>query len=171
MSIRRNPIRTVVASVLATGIALRIAAVGLLGPNFIDYTCFVDAAGALLRHEDPFQLGNLRWVSWNVAPLVYPGLLPLFAPSLLSAISLIYLFGKLHIPETMRKALHYVPPAVLSAIIFPELFLKDGRMNLALDNYRLLAGLFAMLVAWFSKNTLVTIVAGMIALFLLQIFF
>ncbi|MFT3891270.1 MAG: AzlD domain-containing protein [Anaerolineales bacterium] len=43
--------------------------------------------------------------------------------------SLIYLFGKLHIPETMRKALHYVPPAVLSAIIFPELFLKDGRMN------------------------------------------
>ena len=85
--------------------------------------------------------------------------------------SLIYLFGKLHIPETMRKALHYVPPAVLSAIIFPELFLKDGRMNLALDNYRLLAGLFAVLVAWFSKNTLVTIIAGMIALFLLQIFF
>jgi branched-subunit amino acid transport protein len=85
--------------------------------------------------------------------------------------SLIYLFGKLHIPETMRKALHYVPPAVLSAIIFPELFLKDGRMNLALDNYRLLAGLFAVLVAWFSKNTLITIIAGMIALFLLQIFF
>ena len=85
--------------------------------------------------------------------------------------SLIYLFGKLHIPETMRKALHYVPPAVLSAIIFPELFLKDGRTNLALDNYRLLAGLFAVLVAWFSKNTLITIIAGMIALFLLQIFF
>src|SRR5512147_2469387 len=81
--------------------------------------------------------------------------------------SLIYLFGKLHIPETMRKALHYVPPAVLSAIIFPELFLHDGRMNLALDNYRLLAGLVAVAVAWFSKNTLVTIIAGMIALFLL----
>ncbi|MFT3891271.1 MAG: AzlD domain-containing protein [Anaerolineales bacterium] len=35
----------------------------------------------------------------------------------------------------------------------------------------MLAGLFAMLVAWFSKNTLLTIIAGMITLFLLQIFF
>ena len=85
--------------------------------------------------------------------------------------SLIYLFGRLHIPETMRKALHYVPPAVLSAIIFPELFLKDGNLNLAIDNYRLLAGLVAVAVAWFSKNTLVTIIAGMIALFLLQFLF
>jgi branched-subunit amino acid transport protein len=82
--------------------------------------------------------------------------------------SLIYLFGKLHIPVMMRKALHYVPPAVLSAIIFPELFLKEGNLNLAIDNYRLFAGLFAVVVAWFSKNTLLTIIAGMIALLLLQ---
>ena len=85
--------------------------------------------------------------------------------------SLIYLFGRLHIPETMRRALHYVPPAVLSAIIFPELVLKDGNLNLEIDNYRLLAGLIAVAVAWFSKNTLVTIIAGMIALFLLQFLF
>ncbi|MBK9925415.1 MAG: AzlD domain-containing protein [Anaerolineales bacterium] len=84
--------------------------------------------------------------------------------------SLIYLFGRLHVPETMRKALHYVPPAVLSAIIFPELFLREGKWFISLDNYRLLAGLFAILVAWYSKNTLVTIVAGMVALFLLQYF-
>ena len=85
--------------------------------------------------------------------------------------SLIYLFGRLHIPASMRKALHYVPPAVLSAIIFPELFLQNDRMYLSHDNYRLLAGLFAVVVAWFSKNTLVTIIAGMIALFLLQALF
>jgi branched-subunit amino acid transport protein len=84
--------------------------------------------------------------------------------------SLIYLFGRFEVPVTIRKALHYVPPAVLSAIIFPELFLHEGTLNLSLDNHRLLAGLFAVLVAWFSKNTLITIVAGMIALFLLQFF-
>jgi branched-subunit amino acid transport protein len=72
--------------------------------------------------------------------------------------SLIYLFGRLQVPETIRKALHYVPPAVLSAIIFPELFLHDGQLNLAPDNYRLLAGLVAVLAAWFSKNTLITII-------------
>jgi branched-subunit amino acid transport protein len=84
--------------------------------------------------------------------------------------SFIYLFGRLKIPETMRKALHYVPPAVLSAIIFPELFLRDGVLNLSFDNYRLFAGLVAIVVAWFSKNILITIIAGMIALFLLQFF-
>ena len=83
--------------------------------------------------------------------------------------SLIYLFGRFHIPETIRRALRYVPPAVLSAIVFPDLFLRDGSLNLSLDNYRLLAGLGAALAAWFSKNILVTILAGMIALFLLQI--
>ena len=82
--------------------------------------------------------------------------------------SLIYLFGKLHIPETVRRSLHYVPPAVLSAIIFPELFLKDGELYLSVDNVRLLAGLVAVGMAWFSKNTLVTIIAGMVALILLQ---
>ena len=85
--------------------------------------------------------------------------------------SLIYLFGKLHIPETVRRSLHYVPPAVLSAIIFPELFLKDGELYFSIDNVRLLAGLVAVGVAWFSKNTLVTIIAGMVALFLLQFLF
>ena len=82
--------------------------------------------------------------------------------------SFIYLFGRFHIPETVRRALHYVPPAVLSAIVFPELFLRDGALDLSPGNYRLLAGLVAVAVAWFSKNTLITIVAGMIALFLLR---
>ena len=84
--------------------------------------------------------------------------------------SLIYLFGRFQVPETMRRALHYVPPAVLSAIIFPELFLQDGALSISLDNTRLMAGLVAIVVAWFSKNTLITIIAGMIALLLLQLF-
>jgi len=84
--------------------------------------------------------------------------------------SLIYLFGRFQVPETMRRALHYVPPAVLSAIIFPELFLRNGSLDISRDNTRMLAGLAAMLVAWFSKNTLITIIAGMVVLFLLQLF-
>jgi len=86
--------------------------------------------------------------------------------------SLIYLLaeGRFHIPETLRRALHYVPPAVLSALIFPELFLKEGMLHLSLGNFRLLAGLVAIVVAGFSKNTLITIIAGMIALFLLELF-
>jgi branched-subunit amino acid transport protein len=84
--------------------------------------------------------------------------------------SLIYLFGRFHVPEALRKALRYVPPAVLSAIIFPELFIRDEMLNLSLDNYRLMAGLVAILAAWFTKNILITILVGMLALFLLQFF-
>src|SRR5512147_916994 len=78
--------------------------------------------------------------------------------------SLIFLFGRFEVPQTMRRALHYVPPAVLSAIIFPELFYTAGNFNLTLTNTRLLAGLIAIIVAWYSKNTLLTIIVGMIAL-------
>ena len=84
---------------------------------------------------------------------------------------LIYLFGRFEIPETMRRALHYVPPAVLSAFIFSNLFLREDMIRLSLDNHRLLAGVLAIIVAWFRKNTLLTILAGMAALFLLQFFF
>ena len=84
--------------------------------------------------------------------------------------SLIYLFGRFQVPETMRRALHYVPPAVLSAIIFPELFLHDASLYISMENTRLLAGLVAVLVAWSSKNTLITIIAGMVVLFTMQYF-
>ena len=84
--------------------------------------------------------------------------------------SLIFLFGKFEIPVTMRKALHYVPPAVLSAIILPELLYPSNQLDLSLGNTRLLAGIVAILVAWFTKNTLLTILAGMIALLLFQLF-
>lgn len=83
--------------------------------------------------------------------------------------SFIYLFGRIQISETMRRALHYVPPAVLSALVFPDLFLHTGKFDVTLDNHRLLAGLAAVVIAWISKNTLLTIVAGLVVFFLLQI--
>ena len=82
--------------------------------------------------------------------------------------SLIFLFGRFEVPQTLRRALHYVPPAVLSAIIFPELLYQSGHLDLSLGNTRLLAGVIAILVAWYTKNTLLTILAGMIALLVLQ---
>jgi branched-subunit amino acid transport protein len=83
--------------------------------------------------------------------------------------SFIYLFGRLQVPDSLRRALGYVPPAVLSAIVFPELFLPGGVLDLSVGNLRLLAGLVAILVAWFSRNTILTILTGMGALALLTV--
>jgi branched-subunit amino acid transport protein len=82
--------------------------------------------------------------------------------------SFIYLLGRYEVPETIRRALRFVPPAVLSAIVVPELFVRSGEIQVSLTNYRLLAGLLAVLVAWRTRNTLLTILAGMLALVLLE---
>ena len=85
--------------------------------------------------------------------------------------SFIYLFGRLEVPDAMRRALHYVPPAVLSAIVFPEVLLHGAQLDISPNNHRLLAALTAVIVARITKNTLMTILAGMIALAALQLFF
>ena len=85
--------------------------------------------------------------------------------------SFIYLLGRFEVPETMRRALRFVPPAVLSAIVIPELVIQSGQIDLSLTNFRLLAGLAAVLVAWKTKNTLLTILAGMVVLLVLEFVF
>jgi branched-subunit amino acid transport protein len=57
---------------------------------------------------------------------------------------------------------------VLSAIILPGLLLQNNTPALTLHNTRLLAGALAVVVAWTTRNALLTIVAGMGALWLLQ---
>ncbi len=84
-------------------------------------------------------------------------------------LSFIYLFGRMDVPDILRRALFYVPPAVLSAIVFPELLFPGGVLNFSLGNARLLAGLLAALVAWRTKNVLLTLLSGMVALYVLQL--
>jgi branched-subunit amino acid transport protein len=80
----------------------------------------------------------------------------------------IALLGRVEIPIVVQRALRFVPPAVLSAIVAPELLMPGGEFNLSLGNARLIAGVIAMAVAWRTKNVLLTIVAGMIALWVLS---
>ncbi len=80
----------------------------------------------------------------------------------------IVLLGRIEIPLVVQRALRFVPPAVLSAIIAPELLMSGGQVNLSLGNARLIAGVLATIVAWRTKNVLLTIAVGMIALWVLQ---
>lgn len=83
-------------------------------------------------------------------------------------LSFIYLFGRFEIPALVKRALRFVPPAVLSAIIAPALFMPDNTLDLSLSNAHLMAGTVAILFAWRTKNTLLTIIAGMITLLVLM---
>ncbi len=77
------------------------------------------------------------------------------------------LVSKIPMPDRMFRALRYVPPAVLAAIIAPALLLPDGKtLDFSPTNTYLVGGIIAGLIAWRTKNLLLTIVLGM-AFFLL----
>jgi branched-subunit amino acid transport protein len=76
----------------------------------------------------------------------------------------ILLLGQLQFPPIVLRALRYVPSAVLSAIVFPELILRDGSLAFPATNPRLVAGALAALVAWRTRNMLLTLIVGMAAL-------
>ena len=80
----------------------------------------------------------------------------------------IVLLGRIEIPLIVQRALRFVPQAVLTAIIVPELLYRDNQVDVSLTNVRLLAGLIAIVVAWRTKNALITIGVGMITLWVLS---
>ncbi len=78
--------------------------------------------------------------------------------------SFLLLPERIQLPALLRRALRYVPAAVLTAIWAPELLLQKGVLSLALGNERLLAGIVAIAIAWRYRVTFGTIVAGLAAL-------
>ena len=83
-------------------------------------------------------------------------------------LSLIIALERVQVSDIIRQALNFVPPAVLSAIIFPELLQPGGTLDISLGNIRLISGLLATIVAWRTKNVLITIGVGMVTLWVLQ---
>ena len=71
-------------------------------------------------------------------------------------------------PALLLKALRFVPIAVLPAIILPQLFLRNSMLALSIQNPRWIAGILAAIVAWRTRNVLLTIAVGMVALWVLQ---
>ncbi|MCY1175753.1 Branched-chain amino acid transport protein (AzlD) [compost metagenome] len=81
----------------------------------------------------------------------------------------LFAWPTLRFPPLVRQGLHYVPTAVLTAIVVPGMLLPDGQhFHLALDNAYLLAGLGAILIAAFSRHLLATILGGLVLFFLLR---
>jgi branched-subunit amino acid transport protein len=83
-------------------------------------------------------------------------------------LSFIALMGRFETPPVLARALRYVAPAVLSAIVFQELLVRDRTVQLSFGNLRLIAGVLAAGVAWRTRNVLLTIATGMCALWVLQ---
>jgi len=78
--------------------------------------------------------------------------------------------SRVQLPPIVELSLKYVPPVVLMAIIAPAILISEGtRINLNVTNAPLFASLIAVLVAWRTKNLLLTILIGMAAFWLWRV--
>lgn len=76
-------------------------------------------------------------------------------------LSMILLLGRIEIPLLLRRALRFVPPAVLSAIILPDVLLAGST--------RFVAGAVAAVIAWRTKSAFATVAGGLATLWILQL--
>ncbi|HEY1026865.1 MAG TPA: AzlD domain-containing protein [Pseudomonas sp.] len=81
----------------------------------------------------------------------------------------LFAFPDLRFPALVRQGLHYVPTAVLTAIVVPGMLLPDGHdWALRWDNAYLLAGLATIAIAALSRHLLASIGGGLLVFFLLR---
>ena len=83
-------------------------------------------------------------------------------------LSFIWLADRVDKFAHLQKALRFVPVAVLPAIVMPALLCHDGALDISPGNGRLVGGVVAILVARLTKNVLLTTIAGMGTLWLMQ---
>ena len=70
------------------------------------------------------------------------------------------------LPMLARRWLRYVPPAVLAALVVPAALAPEGRLEIGLPAWAVLAG---AVVAWRTRSVLWTILGGMAAFWLLRL--
>ena len=71
------------------------------------------------------------------------------------------LVGRIPLPQSVLAGLKFIPPAVLTAIIVPAVLMPAGTLELTATNAYLVAGVASGLLAWRTRNLLLTIVLGM----------
>jgi len=78
--------------------------------------------------------------------------------------AMIALIGHGNLPPRLLRWLHYVPPAVLAALISPATLAPQGKLDFGLPLWAVLAG---ALVAWRTRNVFLTILAGLVVFWIL----
>ena len=84
---------------------------------------------------------------------------------------MVFLLKEDIVSDKVKKILSFVPAAIFPAIIFPPIFLNnEGSLDLE-NNPKILAAIFAIIIGYFSKNIIATILAGLISYWFLIFFY
>lgn len=64
------------------------------------------------------------------------------------------------LPALFKRWLDYVPVAVMAALVGPDIFIYDGKLDFSVSNLFLIVSVPTLLAAIISKNYFVTIAVG-----------
>jgi branched-subunit amino acid transport protein len=78
------------------------------------------------------------------------------------------LLARVELPDWAKEWLRLVPGAVLAASLAQTLLVQDKRLDLSWANVEIWAALPAFLVAWRTRNMMLTMLSGMLSYALLH---
>ncbi len=82
--------------------------------------------------------------------------------------SFIALYERIDFPPLIQKSLKFIPATVLFSLITPQFLTMNNHPSISFSNPRLIAGVVAAIVSWRTKNVAITILSGMITLYIAQ---
>ena len=93
----------------------------------------------------------MTWTSIFIAGLI----------TYLTRMGMIALIDKDVFNENFRKILNFVPSVVFPSIIFPGILLNDYGTFVAITDPKIYGALTAIIIGYFSRNVILTIISGL----------
>ena len=93
----------------------------------------------------------MTWTSIFIAGLI----------TYFTRMSMVTLIDKDIFNENFRKILNYVPSVVFPSIIFPGILLDDYGILVAISDPKIYGALIAIIIGYFSRNVILTIISGL----------
>ena len=94
----------------------------------------------------------------TLTSIIFAGILTYF-----TRMTMIALISRDMLGDKIKAVLEYVPSAVFPAIIFPGIFINDYGQFIEMDDPKILAAIVAVIVGYFSRNIIATILSGLIS--------
>ena len=98
-------------------------------------------------------------------PIIIAGILTYF-----TRMTMIALVSRDMLGDKTKAVLAYVPSAVFPAIIFPAIFINDYGSFIEMNDPKIFAAIVAIIVGYFSRNVIATILSGLISYWIILFF-
>ena len=103
----------------------------------------------------------MTWTSIFIAGLI----------TYFTRMSMVTLIDKDIFTENFRKILNFVPSVVFPSIIFPGVLLDDYGILVTIGDPKIYGALTAIIIGYFSRNVIFTIISGLVSYWLLIFIF